>query len=57
MDLPEQTSDTVSPLNAEMKKARLELSVTKGIKEGKSKTEVARPYLEEQFKWFCSQER
>ena len=56
MDLPQQTWDTTSPLNAEMQKARLELSVTKGVIEGKSKREVTNPLLEEQFKWFFSKE-
>ena len=46
VDLPERKRDLYTLLKAEMKKHRLELSVTKGGKEGRSNMEV----------WCCKEE-
>ena len=51
-DLHERTRDLSALLKAEMKKSKIELSVTEDGKEGKSKVEVFNPYIKRRLKWY-----
>ena len=43
-------------LKAEMNQVKLELSVAKSGKQGKSKVEVSNPYQMEKLRWFCRED-
>ena len=43
-------------LKVEMKKSKIELSVTKDGREGKSKVEVFNPYMKRRLKWYRGDE-
>ena len=56
MDLPERTRKLYDLLKVEMENVLLELSVTKGGKQGESKLEVSNSYLSQRLKGFGREE-
>ena len=56
MDLPERTGKLYDLLKVEMENVHLDLSVTKGGKQGESKLEVSNSYLWQRLEGFGREE-